>query len=296
MSISKVNKIIDSFEINSNVEPVRDLVIFPTPNERVTLVEQIGRGSFATCWTATYNNSTTLVVVKAVKPSEAALKVWKREIEIHQPLIHPHIVQMYSSFVDSNTISGCILEWCQGGTLFRAARTKQLHSTEIQTLSTQLIDAVQFLHQQGIVHRDIKPNNILLTTGWTSIKLCDFGLATTWNYGDELLTSVTGTPNYVAPEVLRKKKNRGYTNLVDCWSTGCTIYFMFTGHSLYRVTHGDRKALFTAIRKQCLPTLPTNCVGVMRHVLEGLLQKDPIMRLSASQAHFLLGNSSSITL
>lgn len=285
-------------------------LIIPTPDSKVLVLRrQIGRGSFSTCWlarikdprkkrarledigsesddsdrsptTVISESSPDFVVVKAIKQGETPLNIWEHESMIHQKLRHPHIVDMLRTFMHDK-MPVCVLEWCRGGTLSQLAKNTALDMAEISHFTRQLLTVVQFLHSGHVVHRDIKPNNILLNRTFDHIKLCDFGLAVQWDpVNDDPLTKVTGTPNYVAPEIIRKAPS-GYGNLVDCWSLGCSIYFMYTGHSLYQVHRGDKKALYRAIRKEALPAFPSHCVGPMHQVLTGLLQKNPDTRLSA---------------
>lgn len=262
--------------------------IIPTPKSNVLVLRRkIGHGSFSVCWLGQLQSTDpdldedpTPVVVKVINPGEKPLQTWHHESQIHRHLAHPNIVRMMSAFVHDK-LPICVLEWCRGGTVSRLAKKTVLDVAEITRYTRQLLTVVAFLHdQQHIVHRDIKPSNVLLNDACSQIKLCDFGLAVRWDPArHKPLTKVTGTPNYVAPEII-KKDSPGYTNLVDCWSLGCTIYYMFTGHALYAGS-GDRKALYRAIRKKALPTLPVRCLGPLRRILGGLLQKKTSKRMSA---------------
>lgn len=278
-----------------------------TTETSMVLKQKIGRGTYSTCWVASFvreesrklkhkvepeslkTGSDSVVVLKVMKTSEKARAMWTLETSIHSLLDHSSVVTFFYSFVHHNTPM-YTMELCTGGSLARAAKVNILDLAEIRAYTTQLLDAVQYIHSEGIVHRDIKPGNVLLT-GYTRAKLCDFGLAARWRSGEPLLCKKTGTPNYVAPEIIRKS-SAGYTNQIDCWSLGCTIYFMYTGQSLYRVSRGDKKALFRAIRKEPVPNLPSRCKGTMKEVLRRLLQKDPNRRITAVAAHHRLVETS----
>ncbi len=261
----------------------------------LTLLRQIGRGSYSTCWLVQShpkNGSTPpqLQVLKVMKLSPTADQMFVRETAIHSSLNHAHVVQFHTWFIHDQ-VPMYTMEWCVGGTLSTRVHAEQLDLAEIRAYLTQLLGAVVYLHDAHVVHRDIKPPNILLS-GTNHLKLCDFGLATRWGPCDTRLTKVTGTPNFVAPEVIQRSKP-GYTNLVDCWSLGCTLYYMYKGHSLYPVKRGDRRALYRAIRKNPVPSPPQRCVGVMHQILHKLLQKDPAHRLTASDGLQLLHTSDS---
>jgi len=291
---------------DSEVRPSRGLVIHSPRSNVIILKRQIGRGSFSTCWLAKVRQASrkrkqgeterdpskpvypdsNMIVVKMIAKDEKAYKLWQDESVIHQNLVHPGIVKMFDSFKFQTTPIST-LEWCRGGDLSQLRKNEPLDVAEIRSFTVQLLSVIQFLHENGIVHRDIKPANILLANECGKIKLCDFGLAVEWRPGDPLLQRLTGTPNYVAPEIIRTPKT-GYTELVDCWSAGCTIYFMYTGKSLYQERNKNRKVLYYYIRNKPIPPYPAQCKESMHTVLVGLLKKNPSRRFSAEHALSLL--------
>lgn len=274
------------------------------PGRRLTVVNQIGRGSFSTCWLARRkvyacpeagdanpakrtrrspsggaSRATELVVLKVA----TSQKKWKAERDIHSLVSHPSIVKFHQS-IHVRGVSVFVLEWCANRTLADRVKQRVLFPEEIPGLARQLLEAVVHLHAHGIVHRDVKPNNILFQTP-TTLKLCDFGLATHWKPGDGPMTQLTGTPNYLAPEMLRMGE---YTDKVDEWAVGCTLYYMYAKRVLYSVGPSKKHAranLFRAIRSEPIPDLPAGCTGAAREALAGLLDKDPLARFSV--AHVL---------
>jgi hypothetical protein len=119
---------------------------------------------------------------------------------------------------------------CTGGELFGAIATARLFFSERQAVSIlrQLLRGVHECHTAGIVHRDVKPENVLLTAPGVAsrIKLIDFGLAT-WGDSTPSITAHVGTPYYIAPEVL---EGRGYGRAVDMWSVGVVAFTMLGGY------------------------------------------------------------------
>ncbi|OMJ28890.1 putative myosin light chain kinase [Smittium culicis] len=118
----------------------------------------------------------------------------------------------------------------KGGELFDRI-VEQGHFTEDETriVILQLLLGLNYLHEQGIVHRDIKPENILLS-GYEGldVKLADFGLAKI--VGEQsFMKTLCGTPMYVAPEVLKSRSGRVYSNKVDIWSLGVVLYICIFG-------------------------------------------------------------------
>lgn len=112
------------------------------------------------------------------------------------------------------------------------AREGSLGEPRTQKLSYDLVSALYYLHSHRILHRDLKPQNILLDKNLTA-KLCDFGLARNMTLGTHVLTSIKGTPLYMAPELLEAKP---YDHQADLWSLGCIIYEMLAGEPPFSTT------------------------------------------------------------
>jgi polo-like kinase 4 len=123
------------------------------------------------------------------------------------------------------------LELCEYGNLFQYLKKNgPLSETHSAFLMYQLLNCLQYLHDNEIVHRDLKLSNILIADieadGNLRIKLCDFGLATSIEHPDEEHFTLCGTPNYIAPEIALQQAH-GFP--VDIWSLGCLFYSMLTG-------------------------------------------------------------------
>jgi fused-like protein len=112
------------------------------------------------------------------------------------------------------------------GELFNIIEDDQyLEEPEIRKVAQQLVRALHYIHSNRITHRDLKPQNILMTSEG-NIKLCDFGFARYMSYKTEVLTSLKGTPLYMAPEVVQEQP---YTHTADLWSLGVILYELSTG-------------------------------------------------------------------
>ncbi|KAF5459168.1 hypothetical protein F2P56_023146 [Juglans regia] len=151
----------------------------------------------------------------------------KREISIMKIVGHPYIVRLHEVLAGTTKIY-IILEFVTGGRLFdKIVHQGKLPENERREYFQQLIDAVAHCHNKGVYHRDLKPENLLLDA-CGNIKVLDFGLSALPQQGVGLLRTTCGTPNYVAPEVLR---NQGYDGgASDVWSCGVILYVLLTGY------------------------------------------------------------------
>jgi len=162
----------------------------------------------------------------AEKQRRALDKLW-REIDIMRRVNHKNILKLFDVF-DSEEFIYIVTEFVSGGELFdQIVQTGGLPESRAAPIIKQIVSAVRHLHTLNIVHRDVKPENILLTDDeHTQVKLCDFGLANVL-YEDTLLETACGSAEYVAPEVLQCKP---YDNAVDLWSIGVTTYIVLSSN------------------------------------------------------------------
>jgi serine/threonine protein kinase len=151
----------------------------------------------------------------------------KREISVMKMLKHPNTVQLYDVLQTQNHIY-LVLELVTGGELFdRILSAKRFDEDTGRRFFQQMVVALQYSHRNGVAHRDLKPENLLVDDK-DNIKLTDFGLANIQKPVDKLLHTVCGTPNYVAPEVL---KEVGYNGIAaDVWSAGVILFVMLSGY------------------------------------------------------------------
>ena len=130
-------------------------------------------------------------------------------------LDHINIIKLIDSFKINNYIY-LILEYCYYGNLYKYIKKNKFNEKNIQDIFRQIMSGIRYLKSKNINHRDLKPQNILLTNDYT-IKICDFGFAT----NVDLSKTMCGSPIYMAPEILNYKKN---INISDLWSLGIILY------------------------------------------------------------------------
>ncbi len=145
------------------------------------------------------------------------------EIDILSQLDHPNVLKIIEIFDEEECIY-LVLELLGGGELFDRIVEKENYSEkEAAETGRPIVDAIRYCHSLGIIHSDLKPENLLYMTPSDNsiIKITDFGLARFVE--NEMATTACGTPNYVAPEIIAGK---GYSKEVDLWSIGVIIYIM----------------------------------------------------------------------
>ncbi|EGP87464.1 uncharacterized protein MYCGRDRAFT_42170 [Zymoseptoria tritici IPO323] len=204
----------------------------------------LGKGGFAICHRAErYDGSRPtgqIVALKIVKTKMEPAKLAQKfvtELQIHSKLSHPNIVTFYRAFA-FQTSTYVVLELCSNGSLADMLK-KRRHLTlpEIRRLVIQVCGAVKYLHNRHIVHRDLKTGNLFLDANM-NVKVGDFGLAALLVTEREMevrrRTTMCGTPNYLAPEILEKGK--GHDEKVDLWAIGVIAYTLAVGKAPFHAS------------------------------------------------------------
>lgn len=187
----------------------------------------IGKGAFAKVYKGTsLSNPKLKVAIKAFKKNnlfEADIKAIEAEVKVLSTLDHPNIVRYYESIADSKHLY-IVTEYIEGETLAkRLTKTQKPFSEEDAAfILHQLASAIYHCHSNNIVHRDIKPDNIMIDKD-LNITLIDFGLSKVFSK-KKLLRSKAGSPLYMAPEISQEK----YSNKVDTWSFGILMYILLS--------------------------------------------------------------------
>lgn len=199
-----------------------------------------------------------------------------REIDLHRPLVNKHVVRLHDFFGDAENIY-IILEYCPRKSLVHLLKQRggQLPEAEVSSLMRQLAEGVRYTHSQGVVHRDLKLGNMLLD-GRMELKIADFGLAA--RVADEPpRQAVCGTPNYLAPEVLRME---GHGFAADVWAMGCIMYALLVGRPPFETS--TLAETYQRILRGAY-TLPVGLSDAARNLLVSLLQSEPQDRPSLSE-------------
>lgn len=194
---------------------------------------KLGQGSFGTVWRGVEKTTGTAVAVKQMDKAQLPRRGVKREdiereVSVMKVVEHDNILRLFDFCEDSQHIS-FVLEYCDGGDFGDKVKERgtSLTEGEASRWMKQILLAIQALHIKEVCHRDIKPDNFMVSKSNT-IKLADFGLATMLQKG-KLLTEKCGTPAFMAPEQMNIGKSRGYNHSVDVWAAGITMFMLMSG-------------------------------------------------------------------
>ncbi|NXO25256.1 HUNK kinase, partial [Cisticola juncidis] len=219
---------------------------------------------------------------KRAKKDTYVTKNLRREGQIQQMIRHPNIAQLLDILETENSYY-LVMELCPGGNLMhKIYEKKRLEEHEARKYIRQLILAVEHLHRAGVVHRDLKIENLLLDED-NNIKLIDFGLsncAGILGYSDPFSTQC-GSPAYAAPELLARKK---YGPKIDVWSIGVNMYAMLTGTLPFTVEPFSLRALYQKMVDKEMNPFPTQLSSAAITFLRSLLEPDPAKRPNIQQA------------
>src|SRR5882762_6121690 len=203
--------------------------------DRYAIERELGSGGMATVYLARDLKHRRFVALKVLSPALAAslgADRFLREIELAARLQHPHIVTVFDSG-DAGGILWYTMPYVEGETLrARLARERQLPLDVALRIATEAARALEFAHQHGVLHRDVKPENLLLTTDGSTM-VADFGIARPWGEMSKLTQSgvVVGTPAYMSPE--QAAGERELDARTDVYALGCVLYEMLAGEMPY---------------------------------------------------------------
>ncbi|ORY66423.1 uncharacterized protein BCR38DRAFT_456979 [Pseudomassariella vexata] len=203
----------------------------------------LGKGGFAVCYEGQLPGSKkkhALKIVKSKMPSKMEQK-FQTELQIHSKMRQQNIVQFLRAF-SYDRCTYLVLELCPNGSLMdMVKRRKGLTEPEVRFYSVQIAGAIKYMHAKGIIHRDLKMGNIFLDKNMNA-KIGDFGLAALLVTGRDMQTirrtTLCGTPNYIAPEILEKGK-KGHDHMVDIWSLGIIMFAMLTSKPPFQSSTTD---------------------------------------------------------
>uniref|UniRef100_G1MY43 polo kinase n=1 Tax=Meleagris gallopavo TaxID=9103 RepID=G1MY43_MELGA len=201
-----------------------------------------------------------------------------KEIELHRMLNHRHVVQFYHYFEDRENIY-ILLEYCSRRvthTCINSHLLNVLTEPEVRYYLRQIVSGLKYLHEQEILHRDLKLGNFFINENM-ELKLGDFGLAARLEPLEHRRRTICGTPNYLSPEVLNKQ---GHGCESDIWALGCVMYTMLLGRPPFETT--NLKETYRCIR-EARYSLPSSLLAPAKHLIASMLSKNPEDRPSLDE-------------
>jgi mitogen-activated protein kinase kinase kinase len=234
----------------------------------------IGKGTYGRVYLGMNATTGEFLAVKEVEVNPKAAQGDKQkmremvaaldqEIDTMQHLDHVNIVQ-YLGCERKETSISIFLEYISGGSIGSCLRKHgKFEESVVSSLTRQTLSGLAYLHREGILHRDLKADNILLDLDGTC-KISDFGISKKTDniYGNDKTNSMQGSVFWMAPEVIRSQ-GEGYSAKVDIWSLGCVVLEMFAGRrpwskeeavgAIYKIANGEMPPIPDEIRETISP-------------------------------------------
>ena len=243
--------------------------------------DHLGSGGMGTVYRVRHEGLATAYALKVLHRAGTLRERLRREGQVQGQLRHPHIVSV-TNLIEVDGDPGLVMELVDGPTLRELLVAGPLPEEVADRLGQQIIRAVAAAHRAGLVHRDLKPGNVLLasTDEGLHAKVTDFGLAKLLHEEDALGSRALGTPAYMSPEQIR---NAGAADArSDVFSLGALLFELVTGERAFR--GADQAELFDKIRAGDHPPLPAGVPDRMRAAIEGALDPDPERRIPDAES------------
>ncbi|XP_055934237.1 serine/threonine-protein kinase NIM1-like [Argiope bruennichi] len=244
------------------------------------LYRDVGKGNFSKVKMAVHYLTKEKVAVKIIDKTKLQPKskqMLSKEISAMESIQHPHIIRLYE-VIETPSKLFLAMEFAEGGELFhKVANGGRIIETEAKILFAQLTSAVEYLHKQNIIHRDLKAENVFIS-GNNTIKVGDFGFSTRVQNPKEALLTFCGSPPYVAPEIFQNENYIGPS--VDIWSLGVLLYFITTASLPFK---GDTVSVVKRRILSGVFPVPKFVSKECNDLIRGLLQLDPTKRFTPMQ-------------
>lgn len=246
--------------------------------EDFTLLKVVGKGSFGKVLQVRNRHTNRVYAMKQLKKSHVVkrnqVEHTKTERFVLQHLRHNFIVRLHFAFQTDRKLF-MLLDYCSGGELFfHLGKAGRFTESRSRFYASEIVLALEYLHAKSVIYRDLKPENVLLNEDG-HVKLTDFGLSKTNIVGNQKTHSFCGTPEYLAPEILRRN---GHGKPADWWSLGALLFEMLMGRPPFYSR--DRDRLFEKILHSEL-RFPNYFSRNSQSILRELMERNPRKRLGS---------------
>ena len=241
----------------------------------------IGQGTYGKVKLATHIITQEQVAIKFVEKSKLIRindnERIQTEMKIISELNHPNILKAFEIFQDE-TFFYIVMERPTKGDLFNyVCSKKRLSLSEATSIFYQLVNAIEYIHKNKVVHRDMKPENIMITEDHI-IKIGDFGLSRHYEAANIKLETTCGSPCYSAPEMLRG--NKYFPKPLDIWGLGIMLYVMICGELPF---DGDNEDVLYRKVVQCEYSFPHFCNNNVKNLIKRIFTKNPSERITIEE-------------
>jgi RAC serine/threonine-protein kinase len=269
-----------SSQLSKSRENVSDFLNKKIRIEDFNLIKVLGKGNYGKVLLATLKNKPdNYFALKVIKKSslidEESLEHVLAENRVLHTLDHPFLVKLYNSFQSEDHLY-FVMEYVSGGELFfHIGREKRFSEERVRFYASEILLALHYLHQKGIVYRDLKLENLLLDTKG-HIKITDFGLCKEGIGDTDTTATFCGTPEYLAPEILEEEN---YGKSVDWWALGVVMYELLVGRPPFGPANDIEKLFHNIVHKPI--NFPETLSPKAQNILKSLLEREFMKRLGS---------------